>query len=160
MCPSPCHVLMLSVCVEVVVVGYYRCCHMLKFAARPKHSTHTVSLCGALILFLCLLPEPTRTSTDRGDQASDETRRQRHKTRRNAHYTIRGITAVALSYERPWCTKGFARGRAMGDRSHRCCLWAALGLVREVESDASLLVSGSRGAARLWVIVSRVAWVL
>ena len=42
--PSPCHVLMLSVCVQVVVVGHHRCCHMfgLKFAARAKHSTHTV----------------------------------------------------------------------------------------------------------------------
>ena len=70
------------------------------------------------------------------------------------------VLAVALSYERPCCTKGFARGWAVGDRSHRCCLGAALGLVREVESGASLLVSGSRGAARLWVIASRVRWVL
>ena len=74
--------------------------------------------------------------------------------------TVLWVLAVALSYERPWCTKGFARVWAMGDRSPRCCLGAALGLVREVESGASLLVSGSRGAARLWVIVSRVAWLL
>ena len=28
MSPSPCHVLMLSLCVQVVVVGHHRCCHM------------------------------------------------------------------------------------------------------------------------------------
>ena len=86
----------------------------MKFAARAKHSTHTVSLCGALILFLCLL-RPTRTR-DRGDQASSKL--DGSDTRREETVHNQRIPAVALSYERPWCTKGFARGRAMCEIGH------------------------------------------
>ena len=46
---------------------------------------------------------------------------------------VSSILVVVLSYERLRCARGFVRGRALGDWSHRFCVGAFLGLVREVE---------------------------
>ena len=64
---------------------------------------------------------------------------------------VSSILAVVLSYERPRRARGFVRGRALGDWSHRCCFWAFLGLVPQAEfwfHHVALWVTRIRVSAR------------
>ena len=62
MSPSPCHVLMLSVCMQVVVVGHHRCCHMFGSSSQRAQnipltrSSLSFFFVVALLFFLVVAP--------------------------------------------------------------------------------------------------------